>query len=221
MSVDFKLLNEVMTYLEKFQDERGGGDLKEFTIFLQDKVFLQGNVSINRPEEKNQFMEFKSYPEVEFSTLLTGLFRFAKHYVKKAFINASFNTLDEFGFLASLLREGDLLKNELINRHLLEISSGSEIIKRLVKNGLIVEYRDDKDKRARRVSLSDKGRMEIFTAFEEMHKVSEIIVGDLSDKELQNCLIAFNKLVYFHNKIHENDKNSDLNHLHESYVVKK
>jgi len=41
----------------------------------------------------------------------------------------------------------------LINKHLLEISSGSEILKRLIKNELVCEFPDKKDRRAKRVSM--------------------------------------------------------------------
>jgi DNA-binding MarR family transcriptional regulator len=69
----------------------------------------------------------------------------------------AFKTIDEFGFLATLIRAGNLMKHELINEHMLEMSSGSEIIKRLVRNGLVYEYPDENDKRAKRVALTEKG----------------------------------------------------------------
>ncbi|MBN2236845.1 MAG: MarR family transcriptional regulator, partial [Bacteroidales bacterium] len=111
------------------------------------------------------------------------------------------------------------LKNELINRHLLEISSGSEILKRLIKNDLIFEYPDPKDGRAKRVSLTEKGRKEIMMAFTDMHKVSEIIIGNLSEKEVGEALGVFNKLTYFHQHIHESDRTSSLETLHQKYVL--
>ena len=111
-----------------------------------------------------------------------------------------------------------LLKNELINKHLLEISSGSEILRRLIKKGLISEFPDDIDRRAKRVSLTEQGRMEIMNAFDDMHKVSEIIIGNLNDTELNEALSVFEKLTYFHHHIHEKDRNTALNELHQKYI---
>ena len=194
-------------------------NIKEFSIYLKDRVISQDPANEEGSFDPSDFANYRNYPEVEFSTLLTGLFRFAKHYIKKAFSGSSLRTIDEFGFLATLLSEGSLLKNELINHHHLEISSGSEILKRLIRNGLVQENQDKNDKRAKRVSLTRKGKEEIFKAFEDMHRVSEIVIGNLNKKELSDALSIFNKLTYFHKHIQEEDKKSGLEELHKKYIV--
>lgn len=220
MSDNIKLIKQLLDYVEDYENEVGNNELKEFSIYLKDRVIKNEKPKSEIDFDKRNFENYKTYAEIEFSTLLTSLFRFAKHYIKKALSNTSFKTIDEFGFLATLLREKSLLKNELINRHLLEISSGSEIIKRLIKNELISEFPDEKDKRAKRVSLTEKGKKEILFAFDDMHKVSEIIIGNLNGDELQQALCVFNKLTYFHQHIHENDRNTVLDTLHKKYVNK-
>ena len=218
MSNNIFLLKQLLDYLEIYDKQVGNGNLKEFSIFLKDKVINNEPANQESDFEPDKFELYKSFPEIEFSTLLTGLFRFAKHYVKKAFVETSLKTLDEFGFLATLLREKSLLKNELIKEHMLEFSSGSEILKRLIRNGLVEEIRDEQDKRARRVSLTQKGVSEIMSAFGSMHKVSEIVIGNLTTGELTEVLFAFNKLNYFHQHIHEKDKDTNLKELHEKYI---
>lgn len=220
MSDNISLIKKLLNYVESYEKEVNNCDLKEFAIYLKDKVVSIPTESTKSNFVKEDFKNFKSYPEIEFSTLLTGLFRFAKHYSKKAFLNTTIKTIDEFGFLATLLREKSLLKNELINKHHIEISSGSEIIKRLINHKLVYEYPDDKDKRAKRVSLTKVGVNEIMSAFDNMHKVSEIVIGNLDDSELMEALSVFNKLTYFHQHIHEKDKNSSLNELFTKYVPK-
>jgi DNA-binding MarR family transcriptional regulator len=219
MPKNIKLIKQLLEYLEQYQLEKGNADLKEFAIYLRDSVISDAPLDISGEFDIQDYMNYRSYPEIEFSTLLTGLFRFAKHYIKKAFKDSSLKTIDEFGFLASLLRHGSLLKNELINQHMLEISSGSEILKRLIRNGLVQEYADKNDKRAKRVSLTEAGRKEIFKAFDDMHKVSEIVIGNLTKKELNDTLSAMTKLTYFHQHIHENDRTTELIELHDKYIV--
>jgi len=218
MSNNIFLLKQLLDYLEIYDKQVGNGNLKEFSIFLKDKVINNEPANQGSDFKADKFEAYKSFPEIEFSTLLTGLFRFAKHYVKKAFVGTSLRTLDDFGFLATLLREKSLLKNELIKAHMLEISSGSEILKRLIRNGLVEEVRDEHDKRARRVSLTQKGVSEIMSAFGAMHKVSEIVIGNLTSGELTEVLFAFNKLNYFHQHIYEQDKDTNLSKLHEKYI---
>ncbi|MBN1251145.1 MAG: winged helix-turn-helix transcriptional regulator [Bacteroidales bacterium] len=218
MSDNIAMIKELLDYVESYEKEVGNFNIKEFSIYLKDKLIKENKEEGKNTFDRNNYENYKTYQEIEFSTLLTGLYRFAKHYIKKALINTSFKAIDEFGFLATLLKEKSLLKNELINKHLLEISSGSEILKRLIKSELIYEYPDQNDKRAKRVSLTEKGTKEIFTAFDEMHKVSEIIIGNLNNSEINEALSVFNKLTYFHNHIHEKDRNSSIDDLYVKYI---
>lgn len=217
MSNKIKLIKELLDYVDEFEGTNGDVDLKEFTLFLKGEVFLEKKPKKAQIDPK-EYSNYLNYPEVEFSTLLTGLFRFAKHYLKKAFKNLSFKTIDEFGFLASLLQEGSMLKNELINRHMLEFSTGSEVLKRLTKSKLVVEHKDEKDGRAKRVQLSEKGRKELFSAFADMHKVANIVKGNLSENEISDALFVFNKLTFYHKNIHNHDRDSSLETVYEKYV---
>lgn len=218
MSEQMELIKNLLDHVEAYKDEFGNSDLKEFSIYLKDKVSEVELSNKDSEFDKNNYANYKSYAEVEFSTLLTNLYRFAKHYMKKAFVGKEIKTIDEFGFLATLLKQKSLMKNELIHLHLLETSSGSEILKRLIKNELVQEIPDEIDKRAKRVSLTAKGVSTIMESFDEMHKISEIIVGNLKDVELKQALDAFNKLSYFHQHIYECDRNSDLAEIHHKYI---
>jgi DNA-binding MarR family transcriptional regulator len=218
MSEHMDLIKNLLDHIENYEQKFGNSDLKAFSIYLRDEVSSEKKLIPNEEFDKNNYQNYKSYAEVEFSTLLTNLYRFAKHYMKKAFAGSEIKTIDEFGFLASLLKQKSLMKNELINQHLLETSSGSEILKRLIKNGLVKEIPDTIDKRAKRVSLTAKGVETVMGSFDEMHIISEIIVGNLKDDELKQALQVFNKLTYFHQHIHDCDRNSDLEEIHSKYI---
>lgn len=219
MSDQIRFIKEILEYVESYKDDVGNTDIKEFTLYLRDKV-LTGNDKLQGQQfSRDDYMKHREMPKVEFSTLLTGLYRFARHYVKKAFVNTRIRTIDEFGFLATLLKEKSLLKNELIKIHYMEVSSGSEILKRLIKSNLIYEYPDAKDGRAKRVSLTEDGFKEIMNAFDEMHKVSEIVTGKLTGEELKEALVIFNKLQYFHIQIHEESKEDSLDEIYKKYIL--
>lgn len=219
MSDQIRFIKEILDYVEAYKEEVGNTDIKEFTLFLRDKVLAGNEIIDGEPYSKENYLQYKQMPKIEFSTLLTGLNRFARHYVKKAFQNTVIRTIDEFGFLASLLKEKSLLKNELIKMHFMEVSSGSEILKRLIKSNLVYEYPDAKDGRAKRVSLTEAGFKEIMGAFDEMHKVSEIVAGKLTGEELKEALAIFNKLQYFHIHIHEESKDDTLNDIYQKYIL--
>jgi DNA-binding MarR family transcriptional regulator len=218
MQDQIKIIKQILDCLDSYQQEVGNSDIKQFAIYLKDKVVVRENKLEADNFNKEEYLRYKEMPKIEFSTLLTALYRFARIYVKKAFQDTNIKTIDEFGFLASILKEKSLIKNELIKMHFLEISSGSEILKRLLKNGLIYEFPDEKDGRSKRVSLTEKGFKEIMTAFEEMHKVSEIVVGNLNDEEIKESLLVFNKLNFFHINIQDKSKNDSVDNIYKNYI---
>ena len=222
MTNQIELIKELLSYIDKYQNTTDNINIIDFSHYLN-KQILQSDVKNNNNNPKNNFdknnyRNFKQYSEVEFSTLLTNLYRFAKHYIKKAFINTDIKTIDEFGFLASLLRQKSLLKKDLINQHLLKTSSGSEIMKRLKSKELIKESACSSDKRARLVSLTPKGAETVMASFDEMHKVSEIIIGNLTEDELEQSLKIFNKLNDFHQHIYKENKDSSLTKIHLTHI---
>ena len=224
MTNQIELIKELLNYVEKYQNTTDNININDFSHFLIKQISLGNdinneNISLKRFEKEN-YNNYKHYSEVEFSTLLTNLYRFAKHYIKKAFKNTEIKTIDEFGFLASLLRQKSLLKKDLINEHLLETSSGSEILKRLKLKELITESTCSTDKRAKQVSLTAKGVETIMASFDEMHKVSEIIIGNLTEDELEQSLIIFNKLNDFHQHIHRVNKDSSLTKIYLTHINK-
>ncbi|MBN2892868.1 MAG: winged helix DNA-binding protein [Bacteroidales bacterium] len=216
----YSLLFQILNHLEEFENNSGKKSIEEFALYLKDKVlaskssFKEENFDFSKKENH----DYKKFEEVEFSTLLTNLYRFAKHYLKKAFKNRAFKSVDEFSFLASLIKEESLLKSELINRHLLEISTGSEVLRRLIKDKLIYEYKDPDDGRAKRVALTKDGYAEITKAFAEMYKVAHIVKGNLNDDEMHQAILIFKKLSFFHWDIHDEDKDSDLDDIYNKYV---
>lgn len=224
MENHYNLLVELIKHVEEFQNSsvNDKNSIREFSVYLKGKIF--------DAEDKRKWDEEANYdqpdkvsyievPEVEFSTLVATLYRFAKNYIKKAFENSTFKTLDEFGFMASIFKHGSLLKSEVINLHMMEISSGSEILKRLLKYELIYEFPDEKDGRAKRVSLTQKGVHEIIGAFGEMHKVAKIVSGNLTGRELHETIFTLNKLKFFHEDILHNHKGEEINNILNKFVL--
>ena len=67
------------------------------------------------------------------------MYHYAKGYIKKALRDSYLQTSDEFSFLITLMTYDSITKGELITKHVMEKTSGSEVIRRLIKRGMIVE----------------------------------------------------------------------------------
>ncbi|HAG16614.1 MAG TPA: hypothetical protein DCG69_08845 [Bacteroidales bacterium] len=219
MSNKIELIKHLLEYVESYDNEHNNSDLRSFSIYLKDIVFCEKKTETVHLSETD-YANYKRFPEVELSTLLTTLYRFATKYMRKTFQNTEIKTVDEFGFLATLLKEKSLLKSELINKHLLEITTGTELLKRLINKGLIIEIGDETDKRAKRVSLSEKGAKELTAVFQELFVVSKIIRGNLTDKELNETISIFTKLSNFHWSIFNNDRNASIREIYKKHIEK-
>jgi DNA-binding MarR family transcriptional regulator len=106
-----------------------------------------------------------------------------------------------------------LSKSELIAKQIMEKTSGTEIINRLVKRGMIFETSDENDKRSIRVSITKSGRDEIIKILPLMSMVTEIVVGNLSTEEINTLSYLLKKLDYFHNDIYLNKRGEPLSDI--------
>ena len=149
----------------------------------------------------------------DISILIVLMYHYAKGYIKKALRESYLQTPDEFSFLITLMTYDSLIKSELITKQVMEKTSGSEVIRRLRRRGLIVESADENDKRSIRVSITKSGREEILKILPLMGKVSEIVVGNLSAEEINTLSYLLKKLDYFHNDIYVNKRGHPLSDI--------
>jgi len=152
-------------------------------------------------------------PNTEISTLIVFMYRYAVGYFKKALKESNITTLDEFSFLIVLMTYPSLSKTELIQKLIMEITSGVEVIKRLLKNGLIEEFANPNDKRSVLVAITSKGKQELAALLPKMGIVGNVVVGNLTPEEVTSLSYLLRKLDYHHNDIFLNHRNLTLEEL--------
>ena len=103
-----------------------------------------------------------------------------------------------------------LSKSELITKQVMEKTSGSEVIRRLIKRGLMAESPDENDKRSVRVSITKSGREEILRLLPQMSDVTKIVEGNLTSEEINTLSYILKKLDYFHNDIYMNMRSASV-----------
>ena len=151
-----------------------------------------------------------SNTESDISIMLVLMYRYARGYVKKVLKNSILQTADEFSFLMTLMTNDSLTKTDLINRQVMEKTSGTDVIKRLLKYGQITEFRDETDGRSLRVAITDKGRQTIISILPEMSVISKIIAGNLTPEEINTFAYLLRKLDNFHNDIFMNMRKASI-----------
>jgi DNA-binding MarR family transcriptional regulator len=149
----------------------------------------------------------------DISILIVLMFRYAKSYMRKALKNSMIKTADEFSFLITLITYDNLTKTELIQKQVMEKTSGTEIINRLLKLGLINQFNDLEDKRSVRIQITTLGKEQLFEILPQMRNVSQIVTGNLSETEKLSLAYMLRKLDIFHNDIYMNKKDIELSDL--------
>lgn len=188
MNNSLKIVNELIEYLNRYENEKGQEpkDVKEFIIWLNQFLFEQYH-ALESSHDENDI-------DMELTFLLIMQSKHYKMYCKEAFINTDINSPDEYSFLYHLSLVDSFRKMELIHIHLLEAPSGIEVIKRLLKKGFIEEFDDKEDKRAKRVRITNKGRQETDKLTPQMKDVYSKMAADMSLKEKLHVISFLKKL---------------------------
>jgi DNA-binding MarR family transcriptional regulator len=157
--------------------------------------------------------------EKKLGILIGRLARFARNYAKKAMQDLPIATLDEFTYLVGISGEYTPSKSELINAHYMEMTSGSEIIRRLVKMGLVEEITDAADKRLKRLRITSEGERVRARAIEQMGEVARLVAGNLTDDEKTQAVTLLTQLDSFHVEVNGRDTDATLAELIGRYII--
>lgn len=212
-----EILTTLINQFFSFDAEKGIREeysMDEFIGYLNSKSGSQDLVmreisGENKGWFKNEFRNTSS----DISILIVLMNRYAKLYIKKVLRDSLLQTPDEFSFLITLMTYESLTKSELIAKQVMEKTSGSEVIRRLINKEMIAETADKNDKRSIRVAITSSGRDEILRILPQMSKVTKIVVGNLNAEEINTLSYLLKKLDHFHNDIYLNKKDQSLSDI--------
>jgi MarR family transcriptional regulator, lower aerobic nicotinate degradation pathway regulator len=203
----YQLLKDLLPWLEKYEQEKGANDftIPDFQVWLGQQ--LNQEKQVFPPATSDDLLD------EEISRYLTNLNRYAKFYIKKALLATDFVSLDDFGYLMHLLDGGPLTKSGLILKNIHDIPSGTEIIKRLIRQEWVNETRDETDKRKIYLSINEKGKAALFASLGQLRKVSKIVSADLTASEKEQLLLILKKLNDYHHQTYFKTKDKPLDDL--------
>ena len=120
--------------------------------------------------------------------LLRRIGKFHIAYSNKALEGTGLSQMEEFGILVTIYNQKNPIKSETIFNNIMELSSGTNMLIRLKKRGLVSEYADEQDKRVKRLKLTAKGEATLLSAKEFVLKVAHMMVHDLSGEDKRLCI---------------------------------
>ncbi len=200
--MELNLIIDILSELDTFKKIQPSAQtsLEDFRLYLNEKAYEKEtprNLSDKFDLEVNDL-------ENEIAKQVIMLGRYSKHLIKKSLENHPDLVNEDFTYLFRLMDYPSLTKMQLIEKNAHEKQSGIEIIKRLVRNGLLVESPDELDKRSTRISVTEKGKKVFTESMKDITMVSKIMCGKLDTMEKENMLNSLKKLNTFHHTIYTN-----------------
>lgn len=215
-----EILIDILEYLDAYEVENSNNisnlNTTDFIGFINAHHKFEGVKQIElsgKNDDWNRITTTDNGPNTDISILIVMLFRYAKGYIKKALKDSKIKTADDFSFMITLFTYDSMTKMELINLQKMEKTSGNEIINRLIKLGLMKQSQDENDKRSVRICLTPSGRKEVISILPQMRLVSQIVIGNLTDNEINTLAYTLRKLDNYHNEIYNTKKDIKLEEL--------
>jgi DNA-binding MarR family transcriptional regulator len=188
------IIRQFLDWLEEYEAEIGGVDRLTKAEFAQ---WL-----LKEPEEGISGEE-EVYTDMYISSYLGYLQKFITIYARRIFRQSDIYSLDDYSFMVSLYPRNEMKKTELIQTNAMEKSSGTEVIKRMLKRGQLEEFAHPDDRRAKMVMLTDKGRADLEGVQLSMQRLTRLIGGNLETAEKVQFLQLLKKLNFFHREVFE------------------
>lgn len=195
-------ISEIIDLLKKwseFKDENSAGDLNEFGNWLS-KTPKAKSVSLSPILRSGKHITDEYADKTQFlaSYFIKRMGKFVKIYTKDIFAESGLSGSDDFSFLALIDKMDKPNKKELCNANLTELTTGLDIIRKLVKMGLVSEINDENDKRAKRLIITEKGQSTVYRIYERLRQLSEDVLGDLNSDERSIILKFLERLNNYH-----------------------
>ncbi len=210
MNTDFfiDLLHQVKDF-ENSEACKPHSTVEDFRLWLNDRKYREESPTklFKNEEHEVSFMENEICKQV----LLLG--RYSKQAIRRGLKDFPELANEEFTYLYRLKDEPDLTKMQLIERNGHEKQTGTQIIKRLLESGMVAEKNDEKDKRSKRLNLTQKGEKMFHQSVNKVNITSKFLSGQLDDGEKTALLNLLKKLNEFHGHFYKEDKSSDLETL--------
>lgn len=132
------------------------------------------------------------------NTSLVHLYRYAKRHSKEALSESPFSTPDDFFYLISLDRSGEMSKSALIRENVHDKPVGTLIINRLLAKGFIEQKASINDKRSQVLNITATGRCALQSNLEQIRGASANVTEPLNEAEKLQLLVLLQKLENFH-----------------------
>ncbi len=185
---------------EAFLKTDQGTGIEDFAKYILDEAEKKSKSGPNQIEGLPPRSADYPYLTAEAGQAIFRLYKFSKMYSRPIMSDVGLNSFDEFSIMTTLLNEKETAKKYLIEKNLIEFTTGMDMLKRMFKQKLIQERVNPDDKREKLVSLSENGRKVLFKILEGFQTMEDVL-GDLNKKEREETIRYLERLDRYHSSL--------------------
>lgn len=195
-------LVELIKAWEKFLTAHPLGSVEGFAGWV---LSNSGQPIFNSNDPEFDKFEGRQKTSMQGAYLISKMNQYVTYYTKPMMRKFGLHSLDDFGYLQNIRYYKNITRTKACELMLQELTTGTDIIKRLIKNGFITEVLSVEDKRQKLLSLTQKGQAVLDNMILEFQSLPDTL-GDLSDEERSTILSWLNQLDVFHDDIVKNKR---------------
>lgn len=151
--------------------------------------------------------------------LLRRIGKFHIVYSNKALEGTGFDQIEEFGILVTIFNMGNPIKSEAIYNNIIELSSGTNMLIRMKKRGLVTEEDDMEDKRVKRLRVTPQGEKALQIAKDQVLKVAHMMVNDLSNDDKMLCIQLLTPIDKRFSGMYQKQKNKPFEDIYKENIT--
>ncbi|MBN2213699.1 MAG: MarR family transcriptional regulator [Bacteroidales bacterium] len=215
MQSRYEILKQLIDLWEEYEQDGQQSDLlgfAEWMIFkIKEEPALNKKITGKKPviEQTEHYTYLKNLDDqTQFIEYISRIARYQEFYTRKFFSDIPINNRLEYLFLHTVNLMEKAKKTDLINIHLVEYTTGMDIIRRLINNDLLEETEHKTDKRAKLLTLTKKGEKILQLANKKMTDERNMFLTCINANKWKKALPVLEEISDFHNKIYlnHNDK---------------
>lgn len=194
---------------EAFLETNQGYSLEDFARYiLKQNETLEEESNRKGSDSREKNYEYP-YLTAEAGRAIFRLYKFSKMYSKPIMMGVGLNSFDEFTILTTLLEKKEATKKLLIEENLIELTTGMDMLKRMLKQDLLKERINPQDKREKLVSMSENGQRVLFSILKGFQSMEDVL-GDLNKEEREQTIQYLERLDKYHSSLNLRDAKTSL-----------
>ena len=135
-------------------------------------------------------------------------------YMRIALKDTPLPSIESIMFCSALSNLGESRKTDVINYAMMEISTGTDILNRLIKKGFIHQRTDPEDKRSKLLTLTSSGVAALKKCYKKASMARELFLADLTEDDKKLAIQILYPLQEKHSRLSVESKGKTIEEIH-------